>query len=47
MTGIAGDPDFRLGINMGMATYMTLATTGGNGSLNNISVDGGWATTPL
>ena len=41
-SGIAGDPDFRLGINMGAGDdRLILATTGGNGNLNNISVDGG------
>lgn len=41
-SGIAGDPDFRLDINMGAGDdRLILATTGGNGNLNNISVDGG------
>lgn len=39
---IAGDPDFRLGINMGAGDdRLILATSTGSGQLKNISVDGG------
>ena len=41
-SGIAGDPDFRLGINMGAGDdRLILATSSGSGQLKNISVDGG------
>lgn len=41
-SGIAGDPDFRLGINMGAGDdRLILATSTGLGQLKNISVDGG------
>ncbi len=41
-SGIAGDPDFRLDINMAAGDDRAiLATSTGNGNLNNISVDGG------
>lgn len=41
-SGIAGDPDFRLGVNMGAGDdRLILATSTGSGQLKNISVDGG------
>lgn len=41
-SGIAGDPDFRLDINMGAGDdRLILATDSGSGQLKNISVDGG------
>lgn len=41
-SGIAGDPDFRLDIDMAAGDdRLVLATSSGNGNLNNISVDGG------
>ena len=41
-SGIAGDPDFRLDINMGAGDdRLILATSSGSGQLKNISVDGG------
>lgn len=41
-SGIAGDPDFRLNVNMGAGDdRLILATSTGTGKLKNISVDGG------